>query len=84
MATLTLIKELATAQFGVEPQAVKEDVPVEEMGIDSLSFLEFIFLLEEKFGIRMSQENSGDIHTLRDLATLVDALLDAAPRPAAA
>lgn len=83
METLNLIKELATEQFGIEPQALRENVPVEELGIDSLSFLEFIFLLEERFGIRVAQENSADVKTLRDLATLVDALREAVPPPVA-
>ena len=83
MGTLALIKELATQQFGIEPQALQEDLTVEELGIDSLSFLEFIFLLEERFEIRVSQESSAEVKTLRDLATLVDLLLEAVPPPVA-
>src|SRR5690348_17657070 len=38
MDTLTRIKELAATQFGGTPDAIDENAPVTELGIDSLGF----------------------------------------------
>ena len=50
MNTLSTIKELAATQFGGEPDAIDENAPVDQLGIDSLGFLEFLFELEDKLG----------------------------------
>ena len=42
MDTLARIKELAAKQFGGDPQAIDENAPVDQLGIDSLGFLEHL------------------------------------------
>jgi acyl carrier protein len=75
MSTLDTIKELAAKQFGREPHAIDETAPVDKLGIDSLGFLEFLFELEDKFGITIPQESVAGVRTLRDLATTIDGLI---------
>jgi len=74
MDTLTRIKELAATQFGGTPDAIDENAPVTELGIDSLGFLEFMFELEDKFGFPIPQEAVQNVKTLRELATAIDGL----------
>jgi acyl carrier protein len=81
MSTLLAIKELAAAQFGRELDAVNEDTPVDQLGIDSLGFLEFLFELEDKLGISIPQESVQGVHTLRELATAIDGVIAAGPPP---
>jgi acyl carrier protein len=81
MDTLAEIKEIAAAQFGGEPDTIDADSPVDKLGIDSLSFLEFLFELEDKFAVSIPQESVATVRTLNELATVVDGLL--AARPAA-
>lgn len=78
MDTLLVIKELAAKQFGGEPDSVDADAPVDQLGIDSLGFLEFLFELEDRFGIPIPQDSVGGVRTLRDLAGVVDTLRVAA------
>jgi hypothetical protein len=47
MDTLPTIKELAAKQFGGDPDAIDPDAPVDQLGIDSLGFLELLFELED-------------------------------------
>jgi acyl carrier protein len=75
--TLRTIKELAARQFGGEPDAIDENAPVDTLGIDSLSFLEFLFELEDHFGTPIPQESVSGVHTLGGLAATVDGLLAA-------
>jgi acyl carrier protein len=92
MDTLQTIKELAAKQFGIEqPDSIDVNVPVDQLGADSLGFLEFLFELEDKFAMPIPQEAVANVRTLAELATVIDGLLAAAataaaaaPKPAAA
>jgi acyl carrier protein len=77
VTTLQTIKELAAKQFGGEPDDIDAGVPVDQLGIDSLGFLEFLFELEDHFTIPIPPESVKDVHTLAQLATAVDGLLAA-------
>jgi acyl carrier protein len=72
--TLHTIMELAAKQFGGEPERIDADLPVDQLGIDSLGFLEFLFELEDHFGMPIPQESVAGVHTLRELAVVVDGL----------
>ena len=77
MDTLATIKELAAKQFGPEPESIDEDAPVDQLGIDSLGFLEFLFELEDKFGLPIPQAAVANVKTLGELAVVIDGLIAA-------
>jgi acyl carrier protein len=79
MDTLAAIKEVAAKQFGREPDSIDENTPVDQLGIDSLGFLEFLFELEDRFGFPIPQENVANVRTLRELAVVIDALIAVKP-----
>jgi acyl carrier protein len=83
METLLIVKELAAKQFGADPASVDVDVPVDQLGVDSLGFLEFLFELEDRFGVPIPQDSVAGVRTLRDLATVVDGVLATATPPGA-
>ena len=74
MNTLSRIKELAAKQFGGELDAIDEDAPIDQLGIDSLGFLEFLFELEDKFEMPIPQDAVANVKTLRELGTVIDGL----------
>jgi acyl carrier protein len=75
--TLLTIRSLAAAQFGGDADAIDVDVPVNQLGIDSLGLLEFLFELEDKFAVPIPPESLHGVPTLREVAAVVDGLLDA-------
>ncbi len=77
MDTLQTIKELAATQFGADVDAIDENASVDKLGIDSLGFLEFMFEVEDKFGVSVPQESLSDVRTLKELAVVVDGVLAA-------
>ena len=79
METLLTIKTLAAKQFGADPATIDVDLPVQQLGADSLGFLEFLFELEDQFGVPIPQESVVNVKTLRELATVIDGLQAAAP-----
>jgi acyl carrier protein len=80
MDTLARIKELAAREFSINPDGLDPKAPLDTLGIDSLSFIEFMFKIEEEFGVSVSDEDLKSIKTLSDLERHVAAALAAAGR----
>jgi acyl carrier protein len=77
METLDRIKELAAKQFGGDVQNIDVNAPVDQLGIDSLGFLEFMFELEDAFGFPIPQESVAQVKTLAELSNAIDGLIAA-------
>ena len=77
MDTLSRIKGLAAKEFSLEPDKLDPQAPLDTLGIDSLSFIEFMFKVEEEFGVSVSDEDLKGIKTLGDLERHVAAALAA-------
>ena len=78
MDTLARIKQLAAKEFSIDPQKLDATGSLESLGIDSLSFIEFMFKVEEEFGVAVSDEDLKGIKTLADLERYVASALTAA------
>jgi acyl carrier protein len=78
MDTLSRIKDLAAKEFSLEPGKLDPKAPLDTLGIDSLSFIEFMFKVEEEFGVSVSDEDLKGIKTLGDLERHVASALSAA------
>ena len=78
MDTLARIKDLAAKEFSIDPTGLDPTAPLDTFGIDSLSFIEFMFKIEEEFGVSVSDEDLRSIKTLADLERHVAAALAAA------
>jgi len=78
MDTLARIKDLASKEFSLDAGALDPAAPLDSLGIDSLSFIEFMFKIEEEFGVSVSDEDLKGIKTLADLERYVAAALAAA------
>ena len=78
MDTLARIRQLAAKEFSINPDALDPNAPLESLGIDSLSFIEFMFKVEEEVSVSVSDEDLKGIKTLSDLERHVAAALTAA------
>ena len=78
MDTIARIKELAAKEFSIDAAGLDPNAPLDTLGIDSLSFIEFMFKIEEEFGVAVSDEDLKGIKTLGDLERHVAAALAAA------
>lgn len=78
MDTLARIKDMAAKEFSIDPATLDPAAPLDSLGIDSLSFIEFMFKVEEEFGISVSDEDLRSIKTLADLERHVGAALASA------
>ena len=75
MDTLSRIKDLASKEFSLDANALDPSAPLDSLGIDSLAFIEFMFKIEEAFGVAVADEHLKSIKTLGDLERQVAAAL---------
>ena len=80
MDTLGRIRELAAKEFSIDSGGLDPAAPLDTLGIDSLSFIEFTFKVEEEVGVSVSDEELKNIRTLAELERHVASALAAAGR----
>jgi acyl carrier protein len=74
MSTLAVIQQLIAASAEVPVESLDPSRPLEELNVDSLTVLEAMMDIEEKFKIRMPEERV-PIRTVQDISDLVDRLV---------
>jgi acyl carrier protein len=80
-SVLGRVQELMRDRFGLAQEQVCADRELASLGIDSLAALDFVFDLEDAFGVSLSADN-GQLRTVADVATLVETALLAGSAPA--
>ena len=80
MQTLDRIKDLAIKELSLDPAKIDPNAPLADLGVDSLTFIEFMFKIEDEFGVKVSDEDLRNIKCLADLERHVAASLQAAAK----
>ena len=73
--TFNTIADLLAKDFGCPPEAIRPDAPLTELGLDSLSLMEFVFAVEDAFRLRLPEERLDPREagiTLGDLCAAID------------
>jgi acyl carrier protein len=71
MSSLKELQDLIHEKFGIAPSELDPTASMREKGMDSLALVEFVFAVEDRFGISISDEQS-NVDTLAELAAHVD------------
>jgi len=74
VGTLAVIQQLIAASAEVPVESLHPSRPLEELNVDSLTVLEVMFDIEDRFEIKMPEERV-PIRTVQDIADLVDRLV---------
>jgi len=77
------IKSLIAEHFGIEPDKLTPETEIASFGIDSLSMIEFMFQMEEKFNIRMVDSRAPLVTVADVVAEIERAVRDQQPTQAA-
>ncbi|MEO6022993.1 MAG: phosphopantetheine-binding protein [Burkholderiales bacterium] len=72
--TLETIRQMIAEEFEMDIATIKPESTLESLNIDSLSTIEFMFLVEEKFKIVLSEERV-KLQTVGDIATELDKVI---------
>ena len=78
MDTLSRIKALAAKELSLDAAKIDPQAPLDALGVDSLSFIEFMFKVEDEFGVKVSDDDLRGIKCLADLERHVAASLQTA------
>lgn len=71
--TIGLLQRLLSDELGLPTQRLQPETRLEDLGVDSLTFLEMTFALEKELGIRFP-EDAATIRTVGDVVAIVDRL----------
>ncbi|MFF8908784.1 acyl carrier protein [Streptomyces olivaceoviridis] len=74
------IVELLVERFGVESDEVRDDSRMRDLDLDSLALVEFGLAVEQKFQVKVSEDEIGPDNTVQDVVRLIDAKLAGDPR----
>lgn len=67
-----LVKSVISEQLGSDILKIKDDsMLVEDLGMDSFAAVEIVFDLENKAGIKISQEDMLGVKTVGDIVELI-------------
>jgi acyl carrier protein len=72
--TLERVRTIVAHQLNIKPEEIGEDVPLTQLGLDSLAALEVAFELEEAFNISIPDERIPEFTTLRAACNAIDAV----------
>lgn len=74
MSSLKDLQDLIQEKYGIEPAALDPNASIRAAGLDSLALVEFLFAVEDRFGISLPDQPA-DLDTLAELAGVVDHIL---------
>jgi len=73
MSALKDLQNLIQDKYGLDATALGPHTSMRASGVDSLALVEFLFDVEERYGISIPYNNH-DLDTLAELAVIVDKL----------
>lgn len=73
MGSLQELQQLIQQKYGLDAAAIAPDASMRASGVDSLALVEFIFEVEDRYGINIPDTVQG-LDTLAELAEIVDRL----------
>ena len=74
------LKALAAKELAIDTSAFEPQTPLADLHIDSLAFVDFLFKVEEEFGIRIPDASATSMRTIGDLERSISELLSGAPQ----
>ena len=75
MSNFEKVKEMLVEKLGISADKITmESEIVKDLGADSLDLVEMLLSLEENFGVTISDEETENIKTVKDIVELIDKL----------
>ena len=80
--TFDAVSSVLVDKFKVDAEKVRPDATLEQLGLDSLALMEFVFAVEDRFDVRIPEDRLDPRQagvTLLHLSQLLDEAVDAKP-----
>lgn len=73
MSTFEKVKEMIVEKLGVSADIVTlESEIIKDLGADSLDIVEMLLSLEENFNVTVTDEQTDNIKTVKDIVDIID------------
>ena len=72
--TSLIVQQMIAKKLNIDPVDVKPDSKLTELGLDSLDTVDIIFEAEDRFGIKVDN-NQVNVSTIQDVVNLFEKLL---------
>ena len=78
--TLDTLVDILARDYCVAREQVRPEATLETLGLDSLSVLELMFKIEDRYKVKITGDTPTDLLTVSDVVRYIDSLLAATPR----
>ena len=75
MNTLDTLIDILTRDYGVVRDQIELEATLETLGLDSLSVLELMFKIEDRYKVKIPDDTPAEMATVSDVVRYIDSLL---------
>jgi acyl carrier protein len=84
MSTLDTLVDILVRDYALARERVTPEATLATLGLDSLSVLELMFKIEDRYAIKITGDTPTDLLTISDVVRYIDGLLARHPEARAA
>lgn len=75
MDILERLCEIISERFDIEKSSIGEDTTFSELDIDSIDLVDLVMVVEDEYGIEISDEALENVSSVGEVAALVESLV---------
>jgi acyl carrier protein len=75
MSTLDTLVDILTRDYCVAREQIVPEATLETLGLDSLSMLELMFKIEDRYKVKITEDTPTTLLTVSDVVRYIDSLL---------
>jgi acyl carrier protein len=74
MSTLSTLTDILVRDYCVPREQITPEATLATLGLDSLSLLELMFKIEDRYGVKINDDTPTDLVTVDDVVRYIDGL----------
>jgi acyl carrier protein len=75
MSTLDTLTDILVRDYGVARASITPEATLTTLSLDSLSVLELMFKIEDRYALKITDDTPTDLVTIGDVVRFIDGLL---------
>jgi acyl carrier protein len=75
MNTLETLADILARDYCVAREQIQPEATLETLGLDSLSLLELMFKIEDRYKVKITEDTPTNLLTVSDVVRYIDSLL---------
>jgi acyl carrier protein len=75
MTTFDILVDILVRDYGVDRDKIEPEATLTTLGLDSLSVLELMFKIEDRYAVKIQDDAPTDLIDVRDVVRFIDDLL---------